>query len=231
MKKILIVSSQSSFSERNETLLRRAAFEIFTATSSSEAMNLLVEESVDLVLIDIHLADISGESFCALVRNSREVRPPVILLVCNDSEEDHIRLNNSGADALLARPLKPMQLIKTVGHYLAVQLIRSRRVSLRVRVATKIEPVEFFCVTHNISITGMLIETNHLLKVGDLIECQFLIPGSTSPVETEGEVVRTTRTLDGAHQYGVQFTTLPRKYREEIDRYIASIVRGESKVV
>jgi hypothetical protein len=33
--------------------------------------------------------------------------------------------------------------------------------------------------------------------------------------------------MDGAHQYGIRFTTLSRPYRQEIDRYIAAIIRGE----
>jgi len=225
MKIILIVSSSSSFIERNGTLLRRSDFQILDAASAADAIKLICREHVDLLLLDMQLADMDGEVFCARLRNEEAVKIP-ILLVCHDNEADFARLRSSGADALLARPIKPLQLIKTVGEFLTVQLIRSRRVSLRVKVSSKRDPVEFFCMSHNISITGMMVETEYFLEIGCIISCQFTIPGF-SQIETEGEIVRSARAMDGAHQYGIRFTTLTRPYRQEIDRYIAAMVRGE----
>lgn len=201
---------------------------MFTAESSSEAMAILSHELIDLLILDIQLSDQPGESFCREVCDKGFDPKTFILLVCHDSEADFQRLKESGADALLARPIMPLQLIKTVGQFLDVQLIRSRRVSLRVKVISMKDDTEFFCISHNISLTGMLIETNFFLELGCIILCQFSIPGSID-VETEGEIVRSSRTMDGEHQYGVHFTTLNRRFRHEIDAYIASIVRGESQ--
>jgi hypothetical protein len=135
-------------------------------------------------------------------------------------------LNESGADALLVRPVKPLQLIKTVGQFLTVQLVRSRRVYLRVKVISKKDAIEFFCISENISLTGMLIETEISLELGCVILCQFSIPGSIN-VEINGEVVRSSRTIDGGHQYGIHFALLNRGTRHEIDKYITSSVSGD----
>jgi CheY-like chemotaxis protein len=228
MKNILIASSSSTFVERNGTLLRRSDFRIFTVESSSEAMAVINSEVIDLIILDIQLSDLTGESFCQELCNKGFDPKIVILLVCNDSDDDFQRLKESGADALIARPIKPLQLIKTVGQFLTVQLVRSRRVSLRVKVISKKDAVEFFCISHNISLTGMLIETEFYLELGCVILCQFSIPGSID-VESEGEIVRSARTMDGAHQYGIHFTSLNRQFRHEIDQYISSIVRGENQ--
>ena len=228
MKNILIASSSPTFIERNGTLLRRSDFSIFIADSSSEALTIIDSEVFDLLLIDINLADVSGESFCSQVRSKQSEPKSVILLVCNDSNDDYERLKGCGADVLIARPIKPLQLIKTVGQFLTVQLVRSRRVSLRVKVISKKDEAEFFCLSHNISLTGMLIETEFFLEIGNTILCRFTIPGSID-VETEGEIVRSARTMDGAYQHGIHFTTLNRQFRHEIDVYIASIVRGENQ--
>jgi len=227
MKNILIASSSPTFIERNATLLRRTDFRIFTAASFAEALPIISRELIDLILIDIQLADTSGEACCKQISSLGLEPKSVILLVCNDNPADFERLKESGAAALLARPVKPLQLVKTVGQFLTVQLVRSRRVSLRVKVVSKKDAIEFFCISHNISLTGMLIETEFSLELGCTILCQFSIPGSID-VETEGEVVRTARTIDGAHQYGIHFTTLTRRFRHEIDLYIASVVRGDS---
>lgn len=226
MKNILIVSSSATFLDRNATLLRRSDFKILTAVNSGEAQSFFESEQIDLLFLDYKLGDCAGEQFCTLIRGGHYRSRTVILLVCNDSEADFVRLKDCGADALIARPIKPLQLIKTVGQFLAVQLVRSRRVSLRVKVISLKEAVEFFCISHNISLTGMLIETEFSLETGSTIICQFSLPGSID-VETEGEIVRSSRTMDGAHLYGIHFTTLGRRFRHEIDLYIASVVRGE----
>ncbi len=228
MKNILIASSSPTFAERNGTLLRRSDFRIFTVESSLEAMAVVNRETIDLIILDIQLSDLTGESFCRDLCNRKLDPKSVILLVCQDTDDDFRRLKESGADALIARPIKPLQLIKTVGQFLTVQLVRSRRVSLRVKVISKKDAVEFFCLSHNISLTGMLIETEFYLELGCLILCQFTIPGSLD-VESEGEIVRSARTIDGAHQYGIHFTSLSRLFRQEIDQYISSIVRGENQ--
>lgn len=227
MKNILIASSSPTFIDRNGNLLRRTDFRIFSSGSASEAMPILERELIDLLLLDIQLADTSGEIFCKQVFEKRFDPKCSILLVCNDNDDDFNRLKESGADALIARPIKPIQLIKTVGQFLSVQLVRSRRVSLRVKVISKKDAIEFYCLSHNISLTGMLIETDITLDLAATLLCQFSLPDSIN-VEVEGEIVRSSRTIDGAHQYGIHFTSLNRQFRHEIDLYIASVVRGGS---
>lgn len=226
MKNILIASSATAFVERNVNLLRRTDFRIFSAENSSEAISIIGREIIDLVLLDIHLSDMTGELFCQQVSALALAPRSLILLVCNDSQDDFNRLKGSGADALLARPIKPLQLVKTVGQLLSLQLVRSRRVSLRVKVISKQDAIEFFCISHNISLTGMLIETEIFLEPGCIILCQFSIPGSID-VESQGEIVRSSRTIDGGRQYGIHFTSLNRSSRHAIEAYIASFVRGD----
>lgn len=226
MKNILIASSSVNFIERNSTLLRRNDFRILSATNSTSALEILSREGADLVIADIQLEDMDGETFCAKIRVESVCGNVRLILVFRDDPQEFDRLRECGADALVARPIKPLQLVKTVGQFLTVQLVRSRRVSLRVKVISRKDDVEFFCISHNISVTGMLIETEFSLEVGSTILCIFTLPGSIQ-VETEGEVVRTARVMDGSHQYGIQFIAPNRTFRQGIDKYIDSITRSE----
>lgn len=183
-------------------------------------------QGIDLVISDLQLEDMNGETFCAKVRGDGTCFNVRLILVFRDDPQEFERLRTCGADALVAKPIKPLQLVKTVGQFLTVQLVRSKRVSLRVKVISRKEEVEFFCISHNISVTGMLIETEFYLEVGSLILCIFTLPGSIQ-VETEGEVVRTARVMDGSHQYGIHFITPNRAFRQEIDKYIEFFTRGE----
>lgn len=224
MKNILIASSSINFIERNSTLLRRNDFRILSATNSASALEILSREGAELVIADVLLEDMDGETFCAKVRGESVCGNVRLILVFRDDPQEFERLRDCGADALVSRPIKPLQLVKTVGQFLTVQLVRSRRVSLRVKVISRKDEIEFFCISHNISVTGMLIETEFSLEVESIILCIFALPGSVQ-VETEGEVVRTARAMDGSHQYGIQFIAPNRTFRQEIDKYIDSVTK------
>ena len=160
-KNIVIASGSPSFIERNSTLLRRSDFRIFAAEDTESVKSIIFNNRIDLAFFDIALADATGEEISQFFTRETPSYRPVILLVCNDTEEELNRLKNCGADALITRPVKPLQLIKTVGQFLTLQLVRSRRVTLRVKVISKKEAIEFFCVSHNVSITGILIDTEY----------------------------------------------------------------------
>jgi hypothetical protein len=82
--------------------------------------------------------------------------------------------------------------------------------------------LEFFCFSHNISNSGILLETENHLAVGSRIVCQFSLAGSCR-IETEGEISRSMTGLDGTYLYGVKFIDLNPESRSAIDNYILSM--------
>jgi c-di-GMP-binding flagellar brake protein YcgR len=117
-------------------------------------------------------------------------------------------------------------MIETIGSLLEVQLTRTQRAIFRVRVLSKKGTVQFDCVSLDISITGILLETEHHLDIGDRIICRFTLPGA-SMIETEGDVVRSVKTPDSNYRYGVQFVGLSLSSRREIERYVASARKSD----
>jgi DNA-binding response OmpR family regulator len=221
MKKILLVSSSRSFLERNKTLLTRESFELFTAGGGEEALRLQEEHRFDLVLADLHLKDLEGDAVCSRLRSDENYGNTAVILICYDKAEEHERVSRCGADAKIIRPIQPEQMIETVGSLLEMQLTRTQRVIFRVRVLSKKGAVEFDCVSLDISITGILLETEHHLDIGDRIICRFTLPGA-SMMETEGDVVRSAKAQESSIRYGVQFVGLSLSHRREIERYVAS---------
>jgi DNA-binding response OmpR family regulator len=225
MKKILLASSSSSFLQRNRNLLTRENFQLFTAVSGAEALNLYKEHHFDLILADLHLKDMGGDTLCSLLRT--EKTDVAVILICFDKAEEHERVYRCGADAKIIKPIQPEQMIETIGSLLDMQLARTKRAIFKVRVLTKKGQLEFDCVSLDISITGIFLETANHLDIGDRIICQFTLPGS-SRIETEGDVVRSIRTLENVCQYGVQFVGLSLASRREIECYVASVRNAEA---
>jgi CheY-like chemotaxis protein len=222
MKKILLASSSKSFLQRNKNLLTREYFHLFLAHSGAEALQLHQEHSFDLVLADLHLKDMGGDTLCSQLRNAENPKDIAIILVCYDNPDEHARVAQCGADAKIIRPIQPDQVIETVGSLLELQLARTKRVIFKVRVLSKKGTKAFYCISLDISITGILLETEHHLDIGDRIICQFTLPG-INQIENEGDVVRAVKLQTGAHQYGVQFVALPLSSRRYIEIYIDSV--------
>ena len=227
MKKILIVSPSEIFRERNSHLLYRSDFQITTAVSGKEALQHHRNNPADIVLSELQLEDMGGDELCTLLRESPGKADLSIILVCHDHSAELERAAKSTANYCLTKPVRPVQLLKAVGDFASAKMLRDKRVPLRVRVKTIREGIGFYCISHDVSLTGILLETEEKIEVSERITCYFSLPDSGS-METEGEVVRYERTVDGGYKYGVQFSGLTREDRHKIDHYVSSISHDES---
>jgi len=143
-----------------------------------------------------------------------------VVLICSDTAECLKKVEESDATAMLVRPIKPTQLLVTIGSIIDMQLARSKRVEFKGEVLTKMQDAEFISVSYDISATGILIETNHQLSLGDQVACQFRL-FATSDTQAEGEVARCIISPKGKTLYGVKFINLPSSKRNAIEKYVA----------
>lgn len=199
----------------------REDFRLITAQSGAEALQLQKEHLFDLIMSDLHLHDMGGDTLCSTLRNEEIVQNPAIILICYDKATEHDRVARSGADAKIIRPVQPEQIIDTVGSLLDMQIGRTKRAMFTVKVVSKKGAVEFYCLSLDISITGILLETEYHLDIGDRIVCQFTLPGACQ-IATEGNVVRSIKAQEKVYKYGIQFVGLSRSSHKEIESFVAS---------
>jgi len=199
----------------------REEFQLITAQSGAEALQLQKEYLFDLILSDLHLLDMGGDTLSSTLRSEEISRNVVIILICYDNADEYSRIAKSGADAKIVRPVQPEQIIETVGSLLDMEIGRPKRAIFTVKVSSKKGEVEFDCISIDISITGILLETDYPLDIGDRIFCRFTLPGA-SKIETEGDVVRSVKILESTCKYGVQFVGLSLSSRKEIVSYVTS---------
>lgn len=99
MMKILIVEDDRTLN--NGIALSLKESEPLSAFSLAEARALL-DQTIDLVLLDINLPDGSGIDFCRAIRKTSNV--PIIFLTANDMEIDIVTGLESGADDYITKP-------------------------------------------------------------------------------------------------------------------------------
>ena len=225
MKKILLVNPVKNALAMDKNILDRAELRIFTATTADEALRIHREERVDLLLTELDLPDMGGDVLCFRIRQEDAVGKVAVILVCSDSPGEIERVARCGANAWLLKPVGPSQLSDCVGKLLAVPLRQAWRVLVRVQVYGELGTTTLFCTSRNISVSGLLIETDGILAVGDRISSMFFIPGGCQ-ISAVGEVTRAVRLTRLTNQYGIRFISLSPQSRTEIEKFVAANAPG-----
>src|SRR4051794_20343147 len=111
-------------------ILHAAGYETIEAGTGREALEKTVFERPDLVLLDVHLPDISGLEVCRLIKSDKRTSGVMILQLSASAVEftDAIRGLDQGADDYLIEPVEPELLLAKVRSILR---LRAAEQSLR----------------------------------------------------------------------------------------------------
>ena len=82
-----------------------AEYIIHTATNGKEALDVLTEEDIDLIVSDVMMPVMDGIELCRNIKGSFDTSHiPLILLTAKKQEEDRVEAYESGADAFITKP-------------------------------------------------------------------------------------------------------------------------------
>jgi DNA-binding NtrC family response regulator len=110
---ILVVDDESTIRQLLRDILSRERFRVLTAETAEEAMKLLNENKVHVLVSDIVLPGMNGTELMVQVKETRP-QLPVILITGNYGRfkpEDAIA---AGADGYFAKPFKNLELVYTL---------------------------------------------------------------------------------------------------------------------
>lgn len=101
------------------SLRRLKECRIIEAVDGVDALKKLTTERVDLVITDINMPMMDGLKLISLIRgNARTRSVPIIIVTTEGAEEDRKRGLALGANAYIAKPIQPSELLKTVASLL-----------------------------------------------------------------------------------------------------------------
>jgi DNA-binding response OmpR family regulator len=109
---VLLVEDERKLRELVRSYLERAGFTVLSTGSGAEAITLADSASPDLVVLDLGLPDVPGETVAREVQAGATV--PVLILTARSSEEDRIRGLELGADDYVTKPFSPRELVLRV---------------------------------------------------------------------------------------------------------------------
>src|SRR5215469_12209756 len=115
---VLLVEDERKLRELVRSYLERAGFTVLSTGSGAEAITLAASADPDLVVLDLGLPDVSGET---VARELRATRPtgstgsvPILMLTAKAAEEDRIAGLELGADDYVTKPFSPRELVLRV---------------------------------------------------------------------------------------------------------------------
>jgi DNA-binding response OmpR family regulator len=112
MTKILIVEDEKLIADVEKAYLLREGYEVDIASDGIEALNMFNTETHDLVLLDLMLPGMKGESVCREIRRSSFV--PIIMVTAKSGEDDVIAGLDAGADDYIIKPFSPRVLMARI---------------------------------------------------------------------------------------------------------------------
>jgi two-component system response regulator RegX3 len=107
--RILVVDDEPAVVESLTYTLEQEQFEVDVATNGRAAIEAALTQSVDLVLLDLMLPELSGEDACRVIRAHSDV--PIIMLSAKDGEADIVDGLELGADDYVTKPFSTPELI------------------------------------------------------------------------------------------------------------------------
>ena len=112
-KKILVVDGDQSSIQSVKQILLREKFEVINVGSAEEALEVLENENVDIVISDIKMSGMKGNRF---VKQLREwsIRAKV-LFVSNEADELRwLEAVDAGASDLISKPFTKDKILKAI---------------------------------------------------------------------------------------------------------------------
>lgn len=109
---ILVCDDEADIVSALCVYLRGEGYQVFGTHSAAQALQLLKQEDIHLLLMDIMMPEMDGIS--ALVRLREESNVPVILLTAKSEDADKVLGLNLGADDYITKPFNPAELMARV---------------------------------------------------------------------------------------------------------------------
>ncbi len=112
---VLVVEDERKLRELVRSYLERAGFTVLSAGSGAEAITVAAAAAPDLVVLDLGLPDVPGETVARELRAGLVTRTtPILMLTARSAEEDRIRGLELGADDYVTKPFSPRELVLRV---------------------------------------------------------------------------------------------------------------------
>lgn len=118
-QRVLVVDDVIDVTDMIALFLKHAGYEVATANSANNALQLAADQVFDLIISDIGMPEMNGYELAESLRGLNDYRTTPLIAVTGYTEyDDRGRSLRAGFDAHLTKPINPSQLLELVSRYL-----------------------------------------------------------------------------------------------------------------
>ena len=110
MFKILVVEDDKNTSKLMHIVLSKAGYDVKLAGNGIEALELLDNEFIDLILLDVMMPEMDGYEFTETIRTNG-LNIPILMVTAKQLSEDMYKGFIAGADDFLVKPVDEIELL------------------------------------------------------------------------------------------------------------------------
>jgi two-component system OmpR family response regulator len=153
--RVLLVEDERSIRELVSDQLRRAGYECHSVNDGREALQLLLEEPFDAIVLDLMLPHVDGVTICRTIRRQGVNRDsPILMLTARIAESEKVLGLQSGADDYVTKPFGVLELTARIGALTRRANRAHAPANTPERVAVAVHGVELDPVKHTARVRG-----------------------------------------------------------------------------
>jgi two-component system phosphate regulon response regulator PhoB len=129
---VLLVEDEKSIVTLIKYNLEKEGFKVFCAETGEDALKIIKEKTLDVVILDWMLPDVSGIEVCRQIKKDKKLKNvPVLILTAKGEPDDKIKGLEVGADDYVTKPFNNKELLLRIK-----SLIKRSKPSLLEETAT-----------------------------------------------------------------------------------------------
>lgn len=119
-RKVLIVEDNALNMRLFSDLLEASGYETLQCVDGAKAVGLALEESPDLIIMDIQLPDVSGLDITRWLKDDdRTSKIPVLAVTAFAMRTDELLVREAGCEGYLSKPIQVRSFLQTVDELIA----------------------------------------------------------------------------------------------------------------
>lgn len=153
-KNILLIEDDKDISELISYNLKKENFNVITAYDGEEALNLIKDNVIDLIILDLMLPGINGIDLLKYIKRDEKTKNiPVIIETAKGEENDIVLGLELGADDYVTKPFSPKVLVARIKRLIE----RTEEKSINEKLLNA-GPVTLDLTRHKVTLKGKPIE-------------------------------------------------------------------------
>ncbi len=110
-KSVLLVDSDQEFRKAMKRTLEKSGFRVTMASDGKEALDVLSENTIHLIISALRMPNLDGMEFMAEIKR-RKISAPVIFITAYGDVESYLQVMNMGAFEYLNKPIKGQEILR-----------------------------------------------------------------------------------------------------------------------